>query len=61
MVVSVSIHFMPDFSFIVLYLSPPYFNRISRKARNLQAVPVLGGLSLIIYLLEITLFYFLIR
>lgn len=42
-------------------LSPPYFNRVSRKARNLQAIPVLAGLSLFIFLLEITIFHFLIR
>ncbi|MGG0668267.1 hypothetical protein [Sporosarcina koreensis] len=42
-------------------LSPPYFSRVSRKARNLQAVPVLAGLSLFIFLLEITIFHFLIR
>ncbi|MFC5603206.1 hypothetical protein [Sporosarcina koreensis] len=42
-------------------LSPPYFNRVSRKARNLQAVPVLAGMSLFIFLLEITIFHFLIR
>ncbi|MCG7342980.1 hypothetical protein MHZ92_02470 [Sporosarcina sp. ACRSL] len=42
-------------------LSPPYFNNTSRKARNVQAVPVLAGISLFIFLLEITLFYFLIR
>lgn len=42
-------------------LSPPYFNRVSRKARNLQAIPVLAGLSFFIYLVEITIFHFLIR
>ncbi|WP_432359144.1 hypothetical protein [Sporosarcina sp. UB5] len=42
-------------------LSPPYFSKVSRKARNLQAVPVLAGLSFFIFLLEITIFHFLIR
>jgi len=42
-------------------LSPPYFTRVSRKARNLQAVPLLAGLSLFIFLVEITIFHFLIR
>ncbi len=42
-------------------LSPPYFNRVSRKARNLQGVPVLAGMAFFIFLVEITIFHFLVR
>lgn len=42
-------------------ISPPYFTRVSRKARNLQAVPVLAGMAFLIFLVEITIFHFLIR
>ncbi|WP_170232737.1 hypothetical protein [Sporosarcina luteola] len=42
-------------------LSPPYFNKISRKGRNLQAVPVLAAICAVAFLIEMTVFHFLIR
>lgn len=42
-------------------LSPPYFHRNTRKNRNLTAIPVLIGASLVILLVEMTIFHFLIR
>lgn len=44
-----------------IVLSPPYFQRIAKKQRNLQAVPVLVGAYLFIVLVEMTIFHFFVR
>ncbi|MDN4607330.1 hypothetical protein [Sporosarcina highlanderae] len=42
-------------------LSPSFFHRISRNRRNLQAIPILAGLCVLIFLIEMTIFHFLIK
>lgn len=42
-------------------LSPPYFNRISKRQRNLRAVPFLLAAYAIILLAEMTLFHLVVK
>lgn len=42
-------------------LSPPYFNRISRRRRNVRAVPVLLAAYTIILLVDMTVFRLLVN
>lgn len=44
-----------------IVLSPPYFQRIAKKQRNVQAIPVIVGVYLVIILIEMTIYHFFVR